>query len=63
MVAQVASVTKEKAVPQTPASPMRSMIVKTAAVSAVPPATVTASYPKPEGKDRGKQVKKALSTE
>ena len=62
-VAQVASVTKEKAAPQQPASPIKSMIVKTAAVLAMPPPTVTASYPKPERERVVKQVKKALSTE
>jgi len=63
MVAQVASATKEKAAPQQPASSIKSMIVKTAAVSAVPPATVTASFPKPERDRVVKQVKKALATE
>ncbi|MEP6787544.1 MAG: hypothetical protein ABJB40_03875 [Acidobacteriota bacterium] len=47
MMAQVASVTKEKATPQSPASPIKSMIVKTAAISPVP-ASITASYRKPE---------------
>src|SRR5580765_8869695 len=56
MVAQVASVTKEKAAPQPPASPVKSMIVKTAAVSAVLPQAVTASYPKPERERVVKQV-------
>ena len=59
VIAQVASTTKEKAAPP-PATEAKSMIVKTAAVSAVPP-TVTASYPKPE--KVAKQVKKTLSTE
>ena len=57
-VAQLASSTREKAVPTTPAA-ARSMVIKTAAVSAVPP-TVTATYQKPE---RPREVKKSLPTE
>ena len=58
-VAQLASSTREKAVPTTPAT-ARSMVIKTAAVSAVPP-TVTATYPKPA--KVAKVVKKELPTE
>ena len=57
-VAQLASSTKEKAVPTTPAA-ARPMVIKTAAVSAVPP-TVTATYQKPE---RPREVRKSLPTE
>ena len=58
-VAQVASATKEKAAPQA-VGEIKSMIVKTAAISPVQSA-VTASYPKPE--KIAKQLKKTLSTE
>lgn len=60
-VAQLASSTREKAVPTTPATATaRSMVIKTAAVSAVPP-TVTATYQKPA--KVAKVVKKELPTE
>lgn len=59
-VAQVASVTREKAVPPAPAPDTKPMVIKTAAVSAVA-STISAEYPKPE--KVAKQVKKALSAE
>ncbi|MEO6656516.1 MAG: hypothetical protein ABIO36_10580 [Pyrinomonadaceae bacterium] len=60
-VAQAVPVTKEKATSQ-PASEVKSMIVKTAAVIAVAPTRVaTAVYSKPEKME--KPVKKTLSTE
>ena len=59
-VAQVAASTKEKAMPATPATAAKPMIVKTASVAAVPP-TLNADYSRPER--IVKQVKKALGTE
>lgn len=64
MVAQVASATKEKAVPQ-PSTEVKSMIVKTASVAPVQ-AAMTASYPKPEKEspkpDRERIVKQIQKT-
>ena len=59
-VAQIASTTKEKAVPTTPATAeAKPMIVKTSSVAAVQP-TMTAALVRPER--TMKQVKKALGT-
>ncbi len=58
-VAQVAPVTKEKAVPVS-ASPAKSMVVKTVAVTPVPP-VVAASYKRPE--KAIKEVRKTIAAE
>ena len=57
-LAQVAPVTKEKTTTQPPSSEIKSMIIKTAAVTPVAPIRVAAVYAKTE-----KPVKKTLSTE
>ena len=60
-VAQAAPVTKEKATPLAPASEVKSMIIKTAAVTAVAPMRVATLYSKTEKLE--KPVKRTLSTE
>lgn len=58
-VGQVAAVTKEKAVPVS-GSPARSMVIKTVAVTPVPP-MVAVSYKRPE--KAAKEVRKAITAE